>query len=569
MTSLARPSSAQPLAYGWLGLILVIAGWFAYRNHFIQDDAYIAFRYAHYFAQGQGLVWYPGSDELGYTSFLFTLAVGLLLKLGLSAETAAFALSIPAYFGAIIVTFLIGRRLSDNLLVPVLAAFSLATNMTFAGYATGGLETSLHIFLVLLAYHAFLLWRDTPQVNHLARLGVVSALALLTRLDSALLLFPLYVMLFLSLAGKAYQEKKPANLWMPLLLAAGIPTLAVALLLIVNAMVYGHALPNAFYVKIDDRWHTHEGFGYLLHYSRSRGHVPLALLVLLLFSLSRRDFTLSVSRDRLLLLAPAVIWFFYVLNIGGDFMEFRFVLPMMPFFALFITMSLLESGPLLFKRMDLVLVILIVFAAISQRQYFRPGANKSGTIESMHTLSTWISDMPVGWVTVGKTLHTLLYTGQPTDPKIAVAPAGAIPYYSQLPALDMLGLNTRDVLNAGEIKQRAGHRYKASLNYMRQSGVNLVIDHPLYVCLQPGERKYSCAPTPVPLEPIPYEQANVVFIPMVNDCYMIAYYLTPHPELDVLIQQDKIYSHEKMQGRVSCKKWLPGYFERPAAAAGK
>src|ERR1700728_1695093 len=102
-----------------LGVIACIAAYCAYIHHFIQDDAFIAFRYARHFAQGQGLVWQPGSDEYGYTNFLFALLVAFLMKLGFEADAAAFIISIPTYFISLALTFFISRATARSRLAPL------------------------------------------------------------------------------------------------------------------------------------------------------------------------------------------------------------------------------------------------------------------------------------------------------------------------------------------------------------------------------------------------------------------------------------------------------------------
>ena len=54
-------------AIGALGIV------FAVVNRFVQDDAYISFRYARNLADGLGLVWNAGERVEGYTNFLWTL----------------------------------------------------------------------------------------------------------------------------------------------------------------------------------------------------------------------------------------------------------------------------------------------------------------------------------------------------------------------------------------------------------------------------------------------------------------------------------------------------------------
>jgi hypothetical protein len=65
-------------------LILVIAGLtlLAWSQRFVQDDAFISFRYAYNFAHGKGLVWNDGYRVEGYTNFLWTVLMSIPLYFG-------------------------------------------------------------------------------------------------------------------------------------------------------------------------------------------------------------------------------------------------------------------------------------------------------------------------------------------------------------------------------------------------------------------------------------------------------------------------------------------------------
>jgi hypothetical protein len=57
--------------FWWLTFLALLG--MAWKNRFIQDDAFISFRYAFHSAQGQGLVWNLGELVEGYTNFLWVL----------------------------------------------------------------------------------------------------------------------------------------------------------------------------------------------------------------------------------------------------------------------------------------------------------------------------------------------------------------------------------------------------------------------------------------------------------------------------------------------------------------
>jgi arabinofuranosyltransferase len=63
----------------------------AWMLRFVQDDAYISWRYADNFARGWGLVWNHGERVEGYTNFLWTLILTIPHVVGIDVETFAIA----------------------------------------------------------------------------------------------------------------------------------------------------------------------------------------------------------------------------------------------------------------------------------------------------------------------------------------------------------------------------------------------------------------------------------------------------------------------------------------------
>ena len=521
-----------------LVFVLCVAAWFAYIHQFIQDDAFISFRYAKNFAEGKGLVWYPGSDEYGYTNFLFTLLTGLLMKLGIGVPAAAFFISVPAYFGSIVVTFLIGRHISNTLWVPFFATMALATHLTFSAYATGGLETSLQTFFVLAAYYQFFLGIDSVQRRSLVLLGIFSALALLTRLDSALLLYPAYVILLVQVIERWQAKGQDAKETVQNFIAAcAIPTGTVLLLMLFCYLYYGYPLPNTFYIKIDSVWYLENGREFFTSYLKTQAYTPLILLGIWLYIKSGRP--LKYWRHTIILLLPVTMWAIYILHIGGDFMEYRLLVPVLPFFYLMVFEGILNGKATGRKCVGLGALLLVAALVHGRGYYYLPDLRPNTfSVVTLKMLQMQIGDKPNNWITVGQKLHKLFYTGQPDDVKIATTAIGAIGYYSELPAVDQLGLNTRDIVIHGKpYTNRPGHRTKITTEYMRAQGVNLVIDHPLYV-----NRPRLCNDLPrwpyhenVPLSPM-------VFIPIDGGRFLLAYYLTPHPRVEELLVNKRIFS---------------------------
>ena len=92
------------------------------------------------------------------------------------------------------------------------------------------------------------------------------------------------------------------------------------------------------------------------------------------------------------------------------------------------------------------------------------------------------------WFEIGTVLGAAFASA--VQPKIAVVPAGIIPYLSRLPAVDMLGLNDPDVRQfIYSPNELIGHRYLAPLDHLERRRVHFLIAYPLVRSrLAPGAR---------------------------------------------------------------------------------
>src|SRR6266516_740483 len=88
-------------------LIVVVAGltFLAWSNRFIQDDAFIAFRYAYNLANGKGLVWNDGYRVEGYTDFLWTLLMTIPHYLHRDPVSFSFVLGIISFIASLLLTY--------------------------------------------------------------------------------------------------------------------------------------------------------------------------------------------------------------------------------------------------------------------------------------------------------------------------------------------------------------------------------------------------------------------------------------------------------------------------------
>jgi arabinofuranosyltransferase len=181
---------------------------------------------------------------------------------------------------------------------------------------------------------------------------------------------------------------------------------------------------------------------------------------------------------------PSLLWMGYVIRVGGDFMEYRFVVPVLPvaFAATYWIMSVLIPQPL---RAALLTSLVIAGGMIT---YASPKVPKPlGSPLPLVDLAMRPQDE---WFEIGTVLGAAFADG--VKPRIAVVPSGVIPYRSRLPSLDMLGLTDPEVQRFTRLPDAlVGHRRLAPLDLLERRGVNFLIGFPVVrPRLDPG-RRYS------------------------------------------------------------------------------
>jgi arabinofuranosyltransferase len=512
------------------GLLALAAAW-AWSNRFVQDDAYISCTYARHWVEGHGLVFNPGERVEGYTNFLWTLLLALPIRAGW--DPAAFACG--AGLAAFALTLLLAHRLA-GLLAPrtsagLWAVFLLGANYTFSAYATGGLETQWQTLLVTaaaaVAFAAAARGAWGPAA--FALFSLLAALAVLMRLDSLVLLAVPAVLA----AAAAWRGRN----WRAAACLAGPFALLVGPWLAWKWHFYGALLPNTFHAKtggavwLRGLYYAGSFFvAYLLV-------VPLAIHLLRLRRDAREVARASAAAPlphRALLLAhlPPILWLAYVVAVGGDFMEYRFLVPMLPL------LMVLLAGSLCASRWRWAVAAALLAASGLHARTFDASPLKRG-MASVPELRRCVTGRG-NWCELGAALGRAFGPGD--RPSIAVTPAGALPYFSRLRTVDMLGLNDPWVARHGaRLSDRAGHRRIATVAYLRARGVNLVIGHPTLVPRSRARPAYAAddrhlrqmfvfRPLPDP-ESLPRD-ACVVEIPVGADDALLAIYLTPHPAVE-------------------------------------
>jgi arabinofuranosyltransferase len=446
-----------------------------------------------------------------------------------------------AAFGvAMVALWRLASEVLGSKTTALLALLLLSTNYTVSCYATGGLETMAQAALLTIGLLMACREIGAPAgTRSAALLSLTLAGAVLLRPDSAL---PAAILLGFALAASSrrmHRWRAWAGLLVPMALILGI-------WLTWKLTYYGRLLPNSFNAKVGVTAEALDnGRLYVWRFFESYALWPFFLLGILALGFSKR------WRDPRLVpvLCVVIAWLCYVAVVGGDFMEFRFLVPVAPGLALLLAHLLVGPigrgwirQPLLTAALGLG--VLVSASAIHAKTFH--GDTKDRKLDSIRELGTFYGLYPDrDWGRIGRLLKSRL---GPANPVLALDAVGAIPYFSGFDTVDMLGLNDRFVAEHGNLTPpgyfRPGHLRHASLSYLRERGVNFIIGHPtpaplgLLTAANAAKliRPWVSMAVPFSTEPIP--EFTVVLMPLDQGTGLVLWYLTPKPVIDSLVVAD-------------------------------
>jgi arabinofuranosyltransferase len=505
----------------------------AWALRWTQDDAYITFVYARHLLRGDGVVWNPGYAVEGYTNFLWMLGISAGLWLGLSAELASYVLGLASFAASLLLVFQLARKVIGDTRWALVGTLLVGCNYSFLMYATGGLETQLDVALTLALFYIALSVRETgkPSRLQLGSFSVLAALSVMTRPDSVLACTVAAALIVISYAGSVSTEASRAWRGQAFGHAALLITPALAILgtwLSWKYRVYGDLLPNTFRVKVGHHGVAMvlRGIAYVGWLFVSYWWLPLFVAIVIFARARLRGMLPKV----LPLLVFSALWAAYVAWVGGDIMEFRLLIPIIPMLIIVLVAALARLEP----RFAVIGVGVMLLGSLSHAVafplYVRP--------EGICTVP-WLQRSARLFRAIGVNIGQALK--QNPDVTIAVMPAGFIPYFSNARSIDMLGLNDRWVAQNGYTRGCRvclGHARLATFAYLNHAKVDLIVAGPQYYNTAKCLRKQEVAKQMMFGEPIDYENipsgARVISIPIHDPefAYIAALYVRPNAAID-------------------------------------
>jgi arabinofuranosyltransferase len=295
--------TAQRIRYLLVAVITAIVLALAW----ISDDALITVRMALNLANGHGAVYNIGEKVQAYTHPLWFVLLYIGGRMTGQWMVWPMALGILCSLGTMLV---IARRGASNAQVIVALIALLASN-AFLEYSTSGLENSLTFLLITTLIACAVSVQRESRWTLLAISGVISSVAMVNRLDTAILVLPICV----AIAWSSGINKKVVALFvggaLPLVVWAGL-----------TVPYYGALLPNTFVAKtnvhIAHRQLITQGLRY---FGNAWKFDPMGMSCLFVLMVVLLMFGSLVSRA---VVAGACTYMAYVVWVGGDFMAGRF-----------------------------------------------------------------------------------------------------------------------------------------------------------------------------------------------------------------------------------------------------
>jgi hypothetical protein len=419
---------------------------------YVAEDAFISFRYAENLAQGHGLVWNLGERVEGYTNFLWVILLAAVARAGLDVVVAARLGGLALAIATIFLVERLSRRGRRRHFADSLPGLLLGLNGAFALWAGAGMETSLFTLLVTAGALAYL--REDESGDRAGFAPVVLGLAALTRPEG-------YLFFAVALLHRVFTAR--ARWTSHLIWALPFAALVVPHVLW-RVYFYGDWLPNTFYAKTGANWRDlGRGFQYVQEYVWRYGAFIYALPLMLLLKP-------RVERRETYLLVTLSCYLAYVIAVGGDaLVHHRFIVPVLPVFLVLAVwggrhlLDVVDShySARAAKRPLRPRIVAAAFVALCLVSTVLPsvwGEPNKVLVDELVDLGRYLRDNVEGEVV------------------IAVNAAGAVPYYTQWPAIDMLGLCDKHIA-----RRRIPHMGSGPFGHEKRDGAYVLSRRPEWI----------------------------------------------------------------------------------------
>jgi hypothetical protein len=402
---------------------------------YFSDDSFISLRYSQRLLEGKGLTWNDGERVEGYSNLLWVLGCAALGTFGMDLVAAARVLGAACVLGtfAVLLRAVPPTRLR-YLPAACIGPLFLAASPQLQVWTCGGLEGPMVLLFVAWGSAAMLRVLDeaTPSRRSLVATGVPFALLGLTRPDGPLWLAGcalVAVVYWTRAAGPRAAMVRAA--WL-----CAVPAAALLLHTGFRLAWYGDWVPNTAHVKANwSAGRLADGVRYIWEgLCRLRAGVFLVVPAIWWSWSGRWPGADRVRRALWLLLVTSLLWCSYIVSIGGDhFLGWRHLFPPLAACALLGGVGLVVPAG---SRSVVLCVSLLAYPLLGAFLLAMEASHDPHTADARTETWEWQGEV------LGRALGRAY---GPRRPLLACDAAGAVPYFSALPCLDMLGLNDRTI----------------------------------------------------------------------------------------------------------------------------
>lgn len=285
------------------------------KNAWVTEDAYIIFRSIEQLFAGNGPVWNPHERVQVYTSPLWYFVLAFARVFSSNVFLNAIIVSLILW---LLVTLILTRILRDNLTF-LIAILLLSSSTAFFDFTSSGLENVLaYLIIVLYIFYYVRLFTFTylPKDHSIRIILFLFGLIILVRHDLMLLLLPSTVYVVWEHLN-VFSKK----LWIKQFIIALSPFILFSLF---SLLYYGFPFPNTAYAKLNTGIERIEilkqGIAYF-YASFKYDFITLIIIcgavILLLCNITNKFYNP--------LGGGIVLNLLYILYVGGDFMQGRFL----------------------------------------------------------------------------------------------------------------------------------------------------------------------------------------------------------------------------------------------------
>jgi arabinofuranosyltransferase len=425
------------------------------------DDAYITFRYARNLAEGMGPIFNAGERVEGCSSPSWMLLLAAAIRAGLDPVLAAKVLGVAASLALLIAVFAALRGADVTPRGAALSTLVLGSSMTLQIWTAAGMATTAYAFVFFAGL--LLLAAERPSRGTTAAASTALVLAALTR-PEGLAFWVLGLAVSAARAGSRRRVVRTAGVY-------AIPGLALASFFAWRFGYYGFPFPNTYYAKTGaslelwrQGWH---GVGLFVMRPAHTFWIVAAILGATagLRSKGARTATIVVA-------GATVLHLLWAVSVGGDGLRVhRFQVPVLAPLAFLVGMSFRSgwTASQATRRLGIAGAIAAILAM---------------TLSEWALHSEFLKALDAASLTYqegNERLGRYLARTRSPDTRIAVAAAGAIPYYSGLQTIDMYGLNDAHIAHEPFPKARGSRLMKWDNDYVLSLRPDLIVINRGYV----------------------------------------------------------------------------------------